>query len=109
MKSIPRPASGSSAGAASPGHLTAEFFSRQTGARLTHVPYKGNAEAIRNVLAGETHNVDDQLEWLDDDTVIYGMPRSDQAGVTDVWALDTDASADPQLLVEQAWSPSVVH
>jgi tripartite-type tricarboxylate transporter receptor subunit TctC len=44
----------SSAGAASPGHLTAEFFSRQTGARLTHVPYKGNAEAIRGVLAGET-------------------------------------------------------
>jgi tripartite-type tricarboxylate transporter receptor subunit TctC len=44
----------SSAGAASPGHLTAEFFARQTGARFTHVPYKGNAEAIRGVLAGET-------------------------------------------------------
>jgi len=44
----------SSAGKASPGHLTAEFFARQTGARFTHVPYKGNAEAIRGVLSGET-------------------------------------------------------
>ena len=43
-----------SAGKASPGHLTAEYFRRQTGVQLTHVPYKGNAEAIRSVLAGET-------------------------------------------------------
>jgi tripartite-type tricarboxylate transporter receptor subunit TctC len=43
-----------SAGKASPGHLTAEYFVRQTGVQLTHVPYKGNAEAIRGVLAGET-------------------------------------------------------
>ena len=43
-----------SAGKASPGHLSAEYFSRQTGAQMTHVPYKGNAEAIRSVLAGET-------------------------------------------------------
>ena len=43
-----------SAGKASPGHLTAEFFRLKNGAELTHVPYKGNAEAIRSVLAGET-------------------------------------------------------
>lgn len=43
-----------SAGKASPGHLTAEFFARQRAAAFTHVPYKGNAEAIRSVLAGET-------------------------------------------------------
>ena len=43
-----------SAGKASPGHLTAEFFARGIGAAFTHVPYKGNAEAIRSVIAGET-------------------------------------------------------
>lgn len=43
-----------SAGKASPGHLTAEYFIRRTAAAMTHVPYKGNAEAIRSVLAGET-------------------------------------------------------
>jgi tripartite-type tricarboxylate transporter receptor subunit TctC len=43
-----------SAGTASPGHLTAEYFGLRHGTRMTHVPYKGNAEAIRSVLAGET-------------------------------------------------------
>jgi len=44
----------SSAGKASPGHLTAEYFALRNDVRLTHVPYKGNAEAIRGVLSGET-------------------------------------------------------
>ena len=43
-----------SAGKASPGHLTAEFFARRTGVAFTHVPYKGNAEAIRSVISGDT-------------------------------------------------------
>jgi tripartite-type tricarboxylate transporter receptor subunit TctC len=42
-----------SAGKASPGHITAEYFARQTGVQMTHVPYKGNAEAIRGLVAGE--------------------------------------------------------
>ena len=44
----------SSAGKASPGHLTAEYFGLRNGVTMTHVPYKGNAEAIRGVLSGET-------------------------------------------------------
>ena len=44
-----------SAGKASPGHLTAEYFRLKTGTELTHIPYKGNAEAIRSVLSGDTH------------------------------------------------------
>ena len=43
-----------SAGKASPGHLTAEHFRVKTAIEMTHVPYKGNAEAIRSVLAGDT-------------------------------------------------------
>ena len=43
-----------SAGTASPGHLAGTYFSRRAGVQLTHVPYKGNAEAVRSVLAGET-------------------------------------------------------
>lgn len=66
------------------------------------------ATGKRTVLAGETHNVDDQVEWLDDDTLLYGLPRDDEPGVTDVWALDTRASARPEVLIEQAWSPGVV-
>jgi len=43
-----------SAGKASPGHLSGEYFRLKTGTDMTHVPYKGNAEAVRSVLAGET-------------------------------------------------------
>ena len=62
----------------------------------------------RTLLAGGPRGVDDQVEWLDDDTLIYGMPRSDEPGVTDVWSVDTTADAEPALLIEQAWSATVV-
>lgn len=62
----------------------------------------------RTVLSGETRNVDDQIAWLDDDTLLYGLARADQAGVTDIWSLDVAAQAKPQLYVEQAWSPAVI-
>lgn len=61
------------------------------------------------VLAGEGAHVDDQVQWLDDDTVMYGLPRADEPGVTDVWSLDaTTPDATPRLLIPQAWSPAVL-
>jgi hypothetical protein len=62
----------------------------------------------RTVLTGETRNVDDQIAWLDDDTLLYGLARSDEAGVTDVWSLDVAPAAKPHVYVEQAWSPAVI-
>lgn len=66
------------------------------------------ATGERTVLDGEKRTVDDQLAWLDDDTVLYGLPRDGEPGVSDVWSLDVAAAAVPDLYVEQAWSPSVV-
>jgi hypothetical protein len=62
----------------------------------------------RTVLRGEERNVDDQIAWLDDDTLLYGLARPDQAGVTDIWSLDVAPAAKPRLFVEQAWSPAVI-
>ncbi len=57
----------------------------------------------------ETRSVDDQVEWLDDDHVLYGLPRTGaDAAVTDVWKVATDAATPPQLFLPQAWSPAVV-
>jgi len=42
-----------SAGNGSPGHIAAEIFANATGARITHVPYKGNAPAVTALLSNE--------------------------------------------------------
>lgn len=62
----------------------------------------------RTELGGAAEGVDDQVEWLDEDTLLYGLPREGEPGITDVWSLDTEPGAQPRLLIEQAWSPSIV-
>jgi hypothetical protein len=58
----------------------------------------------------ETRSVDDQAEWLDDSTVLYGLPRTGQSGAAtaDIWAVRADGSGAPTVLVADAWSPAVV-
>lgn len=57
----------------------------------------------------ETRSVDDQAEWLDDRTVVYGLPRADAGSASsDVWAVAADGSGSPRVLVPDAWSPAVV-
>jgi hypothetical protein len=61
------------------------------------------------VRLAETRSVDDQVEWLDNSYVIYGLPRSgSQAAVDDVWEIPANGTGTPKLLIPQAWSPSVV-
>ncbi|AXT85852.1 hypothetical protein C6I20_12095 [Aeromicrobium sp. A1-2] len=66
------------------------------------------ATGHESVLRGEQHSVDDQVEWLDADTLLYGLPRANHAGVSDIWEIDTNPGSEPSLFIEQAWSPSVV-
>lgn len=42
-----------SAGNGTVGHMVAELFKVETGAQITHIPYKGNGQAIADVLAGQ--------------------------------------------------------
>jgi hypothetical protein len=60
------------------------------------------------VLDTERRTVDDQLTWLDDTTLLYGLPRADEPGTTDVWSLPADGTGEPAVAIPQAWSPSVV-
>lgn len=59
-------------------------------------------------LLPEQRSIDDQIEWLDDETILYGMPRSGAVGDYDVWSLAADGSGEPAMFLEHAWSPAVV-
>src|SRR5262249_10079693 len=50
-----------SSGNGSTGHLAAELFSRQAGVRLLHVPYKGNSQALVDVIGGQIAMMFDQV------------------------------------------------
>ncbi|MGC5020478.1 hypothetical protein [Micromonospora sp. DT47] len=65
----------------------------------------------KETVLAENRSVDDQVEWLDNATVVYGLPRTDETGVatSDIWAVPADGSGAPRVLVPHAWSPAVVN
>lgn len=86
------------------------FKSRTTQAgrfvwRLHVLDLKTGIESVVN----ETRSVDDQAEWLDDDHVLYAMPRSVAgSGTSDVWVARADGTGTPRMFVPDASSPCVV-
>jgi hypothetical protein len=65
------------------------------------------SSGVESVLA-EQQSIDDQIEWLDDSTLLYGLPRDGSELDSDIWSIKTDPSGRPALFIEHAWSPSVV-
>jgi hypothetical protein len=65
------------------------------------------ASSETTVLA-ETRNVDDQVEWLDDDTVMYGLTDEASPAEPNTWIVPADGTGAPQLLIPRAWSATVV-
>ncbi|CAN5293616.1 PD40 domain-containing protein [soil metagenome] len=59
-------------------------------------------------LLPETRSVDDQVDWLDESTLLYGMPRTDSPGDSDIWSISSTGSAEGTRFIQHAWSPSVV-
>jgi hypothetical protein len=67
----------------------------------------------RSVVLPESRSVEDQVEWLDDDTILYALPHEDAADgpqpAMDIWALDIAPGAEPELFLPYAASPGAVH
>ena len=57
IKANPGKVAYSSAGNGTSGHLAGELFKHLTGTDILHVPYKGNAEAVTDALAGRVQMV----------------------------------------------------
>ncbi|HWI15384.1 MAG TPA: tripartite tricarboxylate transporter substrate binding protein [Burkholderiales bacterium] len=60
-KARPNELSYASSGTGSTGHIAAELFNRQAGIRMLHVPYKGNAPALVDLIGGQVMLFFDQL------------------------------------------------
>jgi hypothetical protein len=76
--------------------------------RLTwHLAVRPVGSSAERVLAGETRSIDDQVEWLDNHTILYGA-SDDQLGPgrTSVWMIDVDNGGSRKWL-SNAFSPSV--
>ncbi|KAG1649997.1 hypothetical protein GQR58_028484 [Nymphon striatum] len=63
-------------------------------------------------ILGETRSVDDQVEWLDNDTILYAVhPDGGDKPVQpefDIWMLDIAEGSEPVLFLPNADSPAVV-
>jgi hypothetical protein len=63
----------------------------------------------RETMLAESHSVDDQVEWLDDQQILYGLPGPGaDAAQTNVWVVPADGTGAPRMLIAKAWSPAVV-
>lgn len=72
-----------------------------------HVAVLDLATGTESVLS-EQQSIDDQIEWLDNSTLLYALPRDGSELDSDIWSIKTDPSAAPALFIEHASSPSVV-
>jgi hypothetical protein len=56
----------------------------------------------------EKRSVDDQLEWLDNNHVLYSLPETEtgSSASTDIWLAATDGASAPRLFLKKAYSPS---
>ena len=75
-----------SGGPGSPHHIYAEMFKGMTGIEMTHVPYKGSADAIKDVVAGHV-----QVMFSDSGAVAAAGRERHGAGA---WRHAADALAD---------------
>jgi Tol biopolymer transport system component len=61
-----------------------------------------------DVALSETRSVDDQVEWLNNTTVLYAILRSPVGtAIEDTYSAPADGGGKPSLYLESAWSPAV--
>ena len=68
-----------------------------------------NLQSGQESLLAETRSVDDQVEWLDNNRLLYGLSRSgSEATTSDVWVVPADGTGTAAVLIPEASSPAVI-
>lgn len=93
----------------SPDNRRIAYKKREPGVRLLWRIHVLDLQSGTETPLAETRSVDDQVEWLDDATILYALPSGGKARPQmDVWAAAADGSGSPRLLLANAESPAVV-
>jgi hypothetical protein len=67
-----------------------------------------NLASGKDTALDEERSVDDQLEWPDNERVLYTLPASETPGAsTNIWVAAADGNHRPELFLTNAYSPSV--
>jgi Tol biopolymer transport system component len=67
-----------------------------------------NLATHTETMIAEKRSVDDQVEWLDNQRILYGLPRGGTSISSDVWVANADGTGASSVFVADAWSPAVV-
>lgn len=95
--------------ALSPDETRVAFKRRMPGSARAHWrPHVLDLETLEETALAETRSVDDQVEWLDDENVLYALPKETGSPIADVWILPADGAGGPEIFLEQASSPTVL-
>lgn len=93
----------------SPDNRRIAFKKREAGVRLLWRIHVLDLQSGTETPLAETRSVDDQVEWLDDETILYALPSGGKARPTmDIWAAAADGSGTPRVMLINAESPAVV-
>jgi tripartite-type tricarboxylate transporter receptor subunit TctC len=120
----PGPVPYGTAGPGSPGHLAGEVFRSRTGAALVHLPYRGSAPALQDLVAGHVPVMFDPVQSplgqiqagrlralavsaLQRSSALPDVPTMTEAGVADHamvawWALVAPAGTPAQVIARLA-------
>ena len=95
--------------ALSPDETRIAFKKRMAGSARAHWrPHVLDLETLEETALAETRSVDDQVEWLDDEHILYALPEEIGSPIADVWVLPADGAGGPAIFLEQASSPTVL-
>jgi hypothetical protein len=85
----------------SPDNTRLAFKKRSADIDLSWRLHVLDLETFETMPLAEVESVDDQVEWLDDDTIVYAKGG-------DLWTVPSDGGGTPGLLLRDALSPAVV-